>query len=284
MIGYRITFPESNKFQCLEYPGGESQVRLNDGVIPDLLNSKRIIVDAVVDSAQRLVELLLLLDAIRNVTDGSKIILRLPYLPYSRADRRFTAGDCAGLAVLGELLATRKLDKIVTLDVHNFEAAYAALPNLQNVFPLNAILKAIESVEQLAGVGTLLYPDEGAAARYGKFVKNGWKLQNCSKDRDKVTGKLNGFTVPDAEVFGSGPILIIDDICDGGGTFLGIAEKLPPNNKAFLYVTHGIFSGGFTNLIKPFERIYTTNSFPSRYPYLHFVTVYDAWKLMEDAT
>lgn len=52
-------------------------------------------------------------------------------------------------------------------------------------------------------------------------------------------------------------------LCDGGGTFIGVAEELKKHNcgKLFLFVTHGIFSRGFEELNKYFEKIYCTNSF-----------------------
>ena len=58
-------------------------------------------------------------------------------------------------------------------------------------------------------------------------------------------------------------ILIVDDICDGGGTFLGLAQELKAKNAGNLYlaVSHGIFSRGFEDLEKVFTKIYTTDSF-----------------------
>jgi ribose-phosphate pyrophosphokinase len=56
--------------------------------------------------------------------------------------------------------------------------------------------------------------------------------------------------------------LIVDDICDGGGTFIGLAAELKNKNagKLYLAVSHGIFSKGFDSL-KCFDKIFTTNSF-----------------------
>lgn len=44
--------------------------------------------------------------------------------------------------------------------------------------------------------------------------------------------------------------LIVDDICDGGGTFIGLAEELKRKNagKIYLAVSHGIFSKGIDKL------------------------------------
>jgi len=57
--------------------------------------------------------------------------------------------------------------------------------------------------------------------------------------------------------------IIVDDICDGGGTFIGLAEELRRRNAAslYLYVTHGIFSkDADVKLLDHFAKVYTTNS------------------------
>jgi ribose-phosphate pyrophosphokinase len=57
--------------------------------------------------------------------------------------------------------------------------------------------------------------------------------------------------------------VIIDDICDGGRTFVELAKAMKesrPTAKIYLIVTHGIFSAGFDTLNQYFEGIYTTNS------------------------
>lgn len=60
------------------------------------------------------------------------------------------------------------------------------------------------------------------------------------------------------------PLVIIDDLCDGGATFIEGAKILKdifPNRKLILRVYHGIFSKGFDELLNYFDKIYTTNSF-----------------------
>lgn len=85
-------------------------------------------------------------------------------------------------------------------------------------------------------------------------------IYNCEKVRNPLTGKFEGFTVP--EIDRSIPTIIIDDICDGGGTFIGIAKELNmPKELMGLYVTHGIFSRGFDELCSFFGKIITTNSY-----------------------
>jgi ribose-phosphate pyrophosphokinase len=55
----------------------------------------------------------------------------------------------------------------------------------------------------------------------------------------------------------------VDDICDGGGTFLGLAEATGlPWSRVDLYVSHGVFSkNALKNLSEKFEYVYTTNSY-----------------------
>lgn len=60
------------------------------------------------------------------------------------------------------------------------------------------------------------------------------------------------------------PILIFDDLCDGGATFLKEAKYLIdkfPETKLHLCVMHGLFTKGFEKLLEHFEHIYTTNSY-----------------------
>lgn len=58
--------------------------------------------------------------------------------------------------------------------------------------------------------------------------------------------------------------IIIDDICDGGATFINIAKEIKKAyscNHIYLIVTHGIFSKGFYELCDYFDGIYCTNSY-----------------------
>jgi ribose-phosphate pyrophosphokinase len=83
----------------------------------------------------------------------------------------------------------------------------------------------------------------------------------CDKVRNMATGQLSNFEVFSKDLMGTN-CLIVDDICDGGRTFIGVADELKKKNAGniYLFVTHGIFSNGLDELKKHFTRIYTTNS------------------------
>jgi ribose-phosphate pyrophosphokinase len=76
------------------------------------------------------------------------------------------------------------------------------------------------------------------------------------------TGKLSGFKVFADDLKGK-TCVIVDDICDGGGTFLGLAKELKDKScgKLILIVTHGIFSKGLEKLTEVFDEVFSTNSF-----------------------
>jgi ribose-phosphate pyrophosphokinase len=95
------------------------------------------------------------------------------------------------------------------------------------------------------------------------------------------TGQLSGFHTNIADFEGK-TCFIVDDICDGGGTFVGLAALLKSRHagKIVLIVSHGIFSKGFD--LANIDAIYTTDSFknfnetPSHVVVLPFDTVLNA--------
>ena len=116
------------------------------------------------------------------------------------------------------------------------------------------------------GLVGVIAPDKGAIGRAEEFRRRlnpDAKLICCGKRRDPTTGKLSGYTMPPLER--GGDYLIVDDICDGGGTFNLLAEAFgsdPIGSKSWLglFVSHGIFSKGLNAINPRIKRIITTDS------------------------
>lgn len=281
-----ITFPDDGgAYTSFSYPAGERQVRLTEAAVEMVKGADEVRVLARVHSPQDVLDLILLGDAIGGLTPQSlDIKLYLPYFPYARADRRFVEGDCYGLGAFANLLAVGSFSPIITMDLHSDALSSV----IHNVPPYPLMEKAIQ---RFAGLNeqnsiTVLFPDKGACLRYGGNIMNNignnhsqiTVFQNsCEKVRDPHTGKLSGFKVP--HIY-TPTAIILDDICDGGGTFLGIAAEIhrtQPGIKLGLYVTHGIFSQGFEALKQRFQAIYTTNTFRDMIEYgYEDVVVFDA--------
>ncbi len=99
---------------------------------------------------------------------------------------------------------------------------------------------------------------EGAVERYNlRFIGVGDKI------RDVETGKITKFEFVFDEIDKKRPILVIDDLCDGGGTFVGLAEEIRKHTKVDIdiFVTHMVNPKGIENLSKTFRHVYFTNSY-----------------------
>lgn len=112
----------------------------------------------------------------------------------------------------------------------------------------------------------LVSPDAGAYKKVFDVAQEFMieKIITATKVRDLKTGQIIHTEVPVLDQHKDLKYVIVDDICDGGRTFIEIAKAIKgsrPTAKIYLVVTHGIFSGGFTQLAEYFEGIYTTTSY-----------------------
>ncbi len=266
---YNIELGDKDKYDLIKFPGGELHVRIQEQAMTELAGADLVAITARVTNSDKLIETLLLCDAVRQDT-SRPISLILPYLPYGRADRRFSSGDCFGVATFARLVNSATVTPI-TLDAHSEQGLKYF--NGGHDLPSNYFIQ--QAFDDFSGTASssdgkasvsVLFPDKGARQRYDAVSRNFENVLHCTKERDLLTGKLKGFKVPELSEFQTKKVLIVDDICDGGGTFNGIADSLKEYGlKIGLYVTHGIFSKGFDKLLSRFERIYTTDSFNTSY-------------------
>ena len=106
----------------------------------------------------------------------------------------------------------------------------------------------------------MVIPDAGAAKKAYEWL-GGAEVIQAQKTRNTATGELSGFSIPVTDL-GGRDCLIVDDICDGGGTFLGLAKELQAANAGALTlaVTHGLFTKGFDALLSSFAKVYCFES------------------------
>jgi ribose-phosphate pyrophosphokinase len=168
-------------------------------------------------------------------------------------------GEPLSVKVYADILNAMQLNKVFVFDAHS--EVTPALLNNSTVIPNYAFIK--EVLNKIGQNVKLISPDGGALKKIYKVSEflGGVEVVECSKSRDVKTGKLSGFKVYEDDLQGM-DCLIVDDICDGGGTFVGLAEELKKKNagKLYLAVSHGIFNKGF-DVLDCFDKIFTTNSF-----------------------
>ncbi|CAM7344134.1 MAG: ribose-phosphate diphosphokinase [Enterobacteriaceae bacterium] len=208
-----------------------------------------------------------LVDAVRHVTDIAVSHLELAWLPWARQDRHMVNGDSFALKVFANQLNTLNFNKVLLLDPHS-DAAAAVINNSVVIAQETCLMKS-ENLRQAISTGKLMLvaPDAGALKKIHNVAKASGARDYAilTKERDVATGNLTGFSLVSGNVAGK-DVLIVDDLCDAGGTFIGSAQVLRDAGarSVSLYVTHGVFSKGVENLLNNgIDAIYTTTSFAS---------------------
>ena len=193
-----------------------------------------------------------LVDAI-TLAGGRIHRLVLPYVPGARQDRSNPTGDVLfTIESVTRMINQRRFSRVVILDPHSPETP-KRLNNVR-VYPQSEVAKKLWQ-----GYTGIIAADKGGKARAVAMAEAmNLPVYYGGKTRDVSTGKLTGFTLDPVP---EGHYLVVDDICDGGGTFVGLGEKIREQGAyADLYVSHGIFSHGTDALKAIYKNIYTTDS------------------------
>jgi ribose-phosphate pyrophosphokinase len=245
---------EEIKFQSFTFSGGEPHIK----IVPDFDTNRKVTITHRLNSFNDLGLLCVTVDALRRM-DVKIIELFIPYFPAARQDRVMIPGEPLSVKVYADIINAMQLNKVFVFDAHS--EVTPALLNNSTVIPNYAFIK--EVLNKIGQNVKLISPDGGALKKIYKVSEflGGVEVVECSKSRDVKTGKLSGFKVYEDDLQGM-DCLIVDDICDGGGTFVGLAEELKKKNagKLYLAVSHGIFNKGF-DVLDCFDGIFTTNSF-----------------------
>lgn len=246
--------PQIN-FNLFTFPGGESHIR----IAPIEGSSKEITISHRITSFNKLGELLIATDALKRM-GITKINVVIPYFPAARQDRMMTAGEPLTVKIYTDIINAQNYNRVIVFDPHS-EVTPALLNNCEVIDNTDFIKKAMEELPKEL---LLVSPDGGALKKIYKLASSlkENKVVECSKSRNVNTGEVTNFQVY-AHDLNNRPCLIVDDICDGGGTFMGLAKALKEKNagKLYLAVSHGIFSKGLEALSTVFDHIYTTDSF-----------------------
>jgi ribose-phosphate pyrophosphokinase len=256
------------EFKMMQFNGGEWNIKLNSNI--DYSKVDKVVISHRIKDGNDIMKVLIAHDALKR--KGIKSFdLIIPYIPYARQDRVCVEGESFTLKVFTDIINSMNFETVIVFDAHS-DVAPALINNCENHSNATFIKEAIIDW----GINTrtvnpeknllLVSPDSGANKKIKKLHSElpypEMVIVKCDKKRELKSGALSGF-----EVFATDlekkDCLIVDDIADGGATFIGIAEALKEKNAGdiYLFVTHGIFSKGFTHLLEPIKKIYTTNSF-----------------------
>jgi ribose-phosphate pyrophosphokinase len=241
-------------YEAFTFSGGEPHIKITS----DVNELNEITITHRLNSFNDLGLLCVCVDALKRM--GVEFIsLFIPYFPAARQDRVMIGGEALTVKVYADILNAMQLDKIIVFDAHS-EVTPAVLDRCIVISNHGFIRQVLADLKK----GTLLIsPDGGALKKIYKVSQalGGAEVIECSKSRNVKTGALSGFKVYADDLEGK-DCLIVDDICDGGATFIGLAEALKNKNAGNLYlaISHGIFSKGVEALASTFKKVYTTDS------------------------
>lgn len=182
--------------------------------------------------------------SLRRLLYDCPMSLHMPFLPYARQDKKVSNTSTFNLEVFADLLNGMRLSEVTAVDTHNTKAARRLIKNFRNVEPK----KFHDDVLNQVDPDYIVFPDKGANDRYNFYPRN---VIVMNKERDAITGNILSIDTPTLCKV-KGTVLIVDDLCDGGATFIACASalrKVNPDIDIHLAVTHGLFSKGLTPLL-----------------------------------
>ena len=246
-----------NPIMMMTFPDGAVNVMIDLSLTRKDGEGARI-VSAVIRSSDDLMALLLTVDAMkRRGIDVSAYLLKIPFFPYSRQDRVCNPGEALSVSVVAGLINSLGFGRVAIHDPHS-----DVTPALINNVTVTTALPYIEQILRKEDYDFLISPDTGAEKKVFEIAKHVDKpVLRFSKKRNVKTGQIVGITQID-DIPDPAKVLVIDDICDGGRTFVELAKSISNINniQLDLYVSHGIFSKGFDELHQYYSKIYYTNS------------------------
>lgn len=195
-------------------------------------------------------DLFLLQQACKTLSEhriGYEILIS--YLMSQRNDRIMVEGSTCNLEIVLEALNDLKANNIGILEIHNPDSLNK-YDNIRNIF-----LDKGEFEKDI-----MVFPDEGARKRYSN-IYSPFIVKKTRTEEGGVISKIEQYPKELKEQ----RITVIDDLCDGGKTFINLAKQLRelyPEAELTLFVTHAVNGTGLKLVQDEYDFVYFTNSFP----------------------
>lgn len=207
-----------------------------------------------------LMELLVTLDALRRAS-ARRITAVIPYFGYARQDRKAGPRTPITAKLVANLITEAGANRVLTLDLHAGQIqGFFDIP-VDNLYAERMFSDEIH--KRFAGRDLMtVSPDVGGVVRARAMAK---RLHTDLAIIDKRRERAGTSEVMNVigDVRGKDCILV-DDICDSGGTLCNAAVALKANGarSASVYVSHGVLSGGAVQRIaaSPIESMTITDS------------------------
>lgn len=278
--------PEQLAFKSWVFPDGALGIRLDtdnhryrEGIFEIGGNNVRIpkhqTIVARIQSSQDVMELLMVTEALR-AWDSTPIRLVLPCLAYQRQDRRCCAGESHSLKVFAGLINGLGFESVTVFDLHSDVAG--ALIDRINIIDQKTVIGRFDALNKRlqptspADRPLFVSPDAGSNKKTSELAglySHDYFIR-ADKLRELATGKIKEIVVvnPREEVEGR-QCVIVDDLGDRMGTFIGLAKALKAKGAASVevYITHALLTlPNPIDVLAPLyaagvDRVWATNSY-----------------------
>lgn len=256
---------KGEEFESFTFPSGfEPHYKLD----PLEFMNQEVVITVRFKDAGDMFKLALLKDALDRSFPKS-VSLYMPFVPFGRQDRVMVSGEPFSLVVFARFINSLKFMSVTIIDPHSdvTPALFDRVVVKDNHVIVEKALYQHYSGELPEEV-CIVSPDAGAEKKILKvaqhlsmaYPKTSFKVVKCSKERNVVTGALIKADCPIQNFEHLPELFIVDDICDGGGTFSMTGKMLQARgaNGVNLIVTFGIFSKRLT--LEYIDTIYTTDA------------------------
>ncbi|MGD0329499.1 MAG: ribose-phosphate diphosphokinase [Nitrososphaeria archaeon] len=202
-----------------EFADGENYFRL----ISEVKDLRVILVQSLSPPVDH--HLMQMLFLAKKLSESGAIVYAVsPYLGYSRQHREFISGEIMSLRVVGHLMSSVNIKRLLTIDIHNVEGL--------GLFPFPAfsssaisLLAEYVSKNEKISDAFIVSPDFGSSVRvetFAKFINRPYCV--LEKERDRVTGVVK-VRSPSVRLEGK-TAYIVDDMISSGGTIAKAANVL----------------------------------------------------------
>ena len=245
-VAYMYIKKKTIRFDTLTFKDGSIRVVIDD---TDLSNYRYYKITAYLESMDDLMIVAQLKDVLDRLGEFVFKSLHITSPIYSRYDRVMleNKSDGFGSLVYANFINSLKFDNVILVDCHS-EVLLSQVSNSLEITQAQTILGLFEGIPTIA-------PDKGA------LKKNPEASLVFNKVRDASTGKILGVEMLTTDLKEVDSFVVIDDLCEGGGTFLGVAQEFyehySKDVKLNLSVTHGLFTNNaLPKLLEVFDNIY----------------------------
>jgi len=259
------------QYTVSDFPDGQQSLTIDTKSI--ILSTDEVEIKSRFNSFRDLELIICATAALKNLMI-EKIHLYIPHCLGGRSDRKFSEGGINYVKnIVAPIINAQEYSGVSIFDPHSdvLEGCIDKFVKMENYI---LVRNSIEDYK-MKNPGRefrIISPDAGALKKVYLAAENvGYtdEILIGSKHRDMKTGRI---TRTEVDLKGTSPnwdFFIIDDICDGGRTFIELAKVINSHvwpydeyfrGKIYLVVSHGIFSAGLESLLDVFETIYTTDS------------------------